>query len=95
VSRLWACLTLAVAVLAAAAVRAEEGRVQIRQGALLDDDRPAAARDQQPAAYGWADALVAERRAQGKAWWLDVGFSAYPPQGHVDGPGAKRQPEAR
>ncbi|WP_454760263.1 carboxylesterase/lipase family protein [Caulobacter segnis] len=65
------------------------------RGYLDIDDRPVAARDLQPAAYGWADALVAERRAQGKAWRLDIGFSAFPPQGHVDGPDAKRQPETR
>ncbi|WP_454716538.1 carboxylesterase/lipase family protein [Caulobacter segnis] len=65
------------------------------RGYLDIDDRPVAARDLQPAAYGWADALVAERRVQGQAWRLDIGFSAFPPQGHVDGPDAKRQPETR
>lgn len=65
------------------------------RGYLDIDDRPVAARDLQPAAYGWADALVAERRAKGQAWRLDIGFSAFPPQGHVDDPDAKRQPETR
>jgi para-nitrobenzyl esterase len=59
------------------------------RGYLDIDDRPVAARDLQPAAYGWADALVAERRARGKAWRLDIGFSAFP---SVDAPDVKRQP---
>ncbi len=65
------------------------------RGYLDIDARPAAARDLQPAAHGWADALVAERRAKGQAWRLDIGFSAFPPQGHVDGLDTKRQPEAQ
>lgn len=65
------------------------------RGYLDIDGKPVAARDLQPDAYDWADALVAERRAKGQAWRLDIGFSAYPPQGHVDGLDTKRQPEAR
>jgi para-nitrobenzyl esterase len=70
-------------------------RFTARERDYLDiDARPVAARDLQPAAFGWADALVAERRARGRAWRLDIGFSAFPAPA-VDAPDAKRQPEAR
>ena len=42
------------------------------------DERPVARRGLQPAAFAWADALVAERRREGRGWRLDIGFSAYP-----------------
>jgi len=62
------------------------------RGYLDIDARPVAARDLQPGAYGWAEALVAERRARGKAWRLDIGFSAFP---SVDAQDAKRQPRTQ
>ena len=65
-----------------------------KRGYLDIDARPAARRDLHPAAFGLAQALVAERRARGKAWRMDIGFSAFPASG-VDAPDAKRQPEAR
>ena len=64
------------------------------RGYLDIDERPAARRDLHPAAFGWAQALVAERRARGRAWRMDIGFSAFPASG-VDASGAKRQPVAR
>ncbi len=66
------------------------------RGYLDIDDRPVARQDLQPAAFGWAEALVAERRAQGKPWRVDIGFSAYPPppSSGVDAPDAKRQPRS-
>jgi para-nitrobenzyl esterase len=42
------------------------------------DDRPAARRDLLPAAFAWADALVADRLRQGRGWRFDIGFSAFP-----------------
>ncbi|UAL09261.1 carboxylesterase/lipase family protein [Caulobacter segnis] len=72
-------------------------RFTARERGYLDiDRRPLAARDLHPAAFDWADALVAERRARGRAWRLDIGFSAFPAppaDGRVDAQDAKRQPE--
>jgi para-nitrobenzyl esterase len=76
-------------------------RFTARNHAYLDlDDRPAAKRDLTPAAFAWADALVARRRLQGQGWRLDIGFSAFPAPaagqpGSVDAAAPKRQPEAR
>ena len=64
------------------------------RGYLDIDQRPTAQRDLQPAAFSWAQGLVAERRAQGKPWRLDIGFSAFPAVS-VDAPDTNRQPEAR
>lgn len=41
-------------------------------------ERAVAARDLNPAAFGWADALVASRWKQGRGWRYDIGFSAFP-----------------
>ena len=66
-------------------------RYTARDRAYLDiDDRPSARRDLQPAAFACADALVADRRQQGRGWRLDIGFSAF----SVDAPGAGGQPTA-
>jgi para-nitrobenzyl esterase len=67
------------------------------RGYLDIDAHPAAHRDLQPAAFDWADALVAQRRAEGRSWRLDIGFSSFPPltQGRVDEPKAKPVPESR
>ncbi|MEG3152277.1 carboxylesterase family protein [Sphingomonas sp. ZT3P38] len=76
-------------------------RYTARQPAYLDiDDRPSAGRRLQPAAFAWADALVAGRLRQGRGWRYDIGFSAFPVQiaatgGGVDAPAAPRQPESR
>ena len=65
-------------------------RFTARERGYLDiDDRPAAARDLRPAAFAFADALVSERRKEGRGWRLDIGFSAF----SVDAPAAGRQPE--
>jgi para-nitrobenzyl esterase len=71
------------------------------QRSYLDlDDRPSPERDLLPAAFAFADELVAGRRQQGHSWRLDIGFSAYPPPpatgqaGSVDEPVAGRQPRA-
>lgn len=64
------------------------------RGYLDIDQRPSAQRDLQPAAFDWAQGLVAERRAQGKPWRLDIGFSAFPAV-TVDASDPNRQPEAR
>ena len=64
------------------------------RGYLDIDQRPMAKRDLQTAAFSWAQGLVAERRAQGKPWRLDIGFSAFPAV-TVDAPDMNRQPEAR
>ncbi|MEO9132713.1 MAG: carboxylesterase family protein [Sphingomonas sp.] len=70
-------------------------RFTARNHAWLDlDDRPSAKRDLTPAAFAWADALVARRRLQGQGWRLDIGFSAGK-DGSVDAPAAKRQPKTR
>jgi para-nitrobenzyl esterase len=61
------------------------------RGYLDLDDRPSAARDLQPGAFAFADALVAGRRQQGHGWRLDIGFSAF----SVDAPVADRQPAAK
>jgi para-nitrobenzyl esterase len=54
-------------------------RFTVAQHAYLDiDERPAVAYDLQPSAFAFADALVAERRQQGRGWRLDIGFSAFP-----------------
>jgi para-nitrobenzyl esterase len=59
------------------------------QRSYLDvGERPSAARDLLPAAFAFADTLVAERRQQGRSWRLDIGFSAF----SVDAPDAGRQP---
>jgi para-nitrobenzyl esterase len=61
------------------------------RGYLDIDDHPSAARDLQPGAFAFADALVAGRRQQGRGWRLDIGFSAF----GVDAPVAGRQPAAQ
>jgi para-nitrobenzyl esterase len=66
------------------------------RGYLDIDDRPAAARDLHPAAFAFADALIAKRREQGQGWRLDIGFAAFPSpsnQGsNIDEPVRGRQP---
>ncbi|WP_044561135.1 carboxylesterase/lipase family protein [Azospirillum sp. B4] len=53
-------------------------RYDVGQGGYLDiDDQPTAQRALQPAAFTLADTLVAKRRQQGRAWRLDIGFSAF------------------
>jgi para-nitrobenzyl esterase len=64
------------------------------------DDRPVAKRGLKPAAFAWADALVARRRLQGQGWRLDIGFSAFPPPAvsggdGVDAPVPGRHAEAQ
>ncbi|MEP7244671.1 MAG: carboxylesterase family protein [Gammaproteobacteria bacterium] len=61
------------------------------RGYLDIEERPAAARDLKPAAFAFADALVASRRAEGRGWRLDIGFSAF----SVDAPVPGLQPAAR
>jgi len=51
-----------------------------RPGYLDIGDQPVARLGIQPAAYGWADALVAERLRQGREWRYNIGFSAFPAQ---------------
>jgi para-nitrobenzyl esterase len=64
-------------------------RFTAREHGYLDiDARPAAARDLHPAAFAFADALVAGRRQARRSWRLDIGFSAF----SVDAPVAGRQP---
>lgn len=76
-------------------------RYTARRPFYLDiDDRPSAGRRLQPAAFAWADALVARRLREGRGWRYDIGFSAFPAQaanrgGGVDAPAAPRQPESR
>ncbi|WP_218000363.1 carboxylesterase/lipase family protein [Sphingomonas soli] len=48
------------------------------RGYLDIGERPLAARDLHPAAFAWADALVASRWRQGRGWRFDIGFSAFP-----------------
>jgi para-nitrobenzyl esterase len=68
-------------------------RFTAQQRGYLDiDDRPSAESDLRPAAFAFADALVAGRRQQGHGWRLDIGFSAFP---SVDAPAAGRQPTGR
>ncbi len=63
-----------------------------RDHAYLDiGERPVAARDLQPAAFAFADALVAGRRAAGEPWRFNIGFAAFT----VDAPAAGRQPAAQ
>jgi para-nitrobenzyl esterase len=61
------------------------------RGYLDIDERPAAARDLHPGPFAFADALVAERRQQGRGWRLDIGFAAF----SVDAPAVGRQPAAQ
>jgi para-nitrobenzyl esterase len=61
------------------------------RGYLDIDEQPTAARDLQPAAFAFADALIADRRQHGRGWRLDIGFSAF----SVDAPVAGRQPAAQ
>jgi para-nitrobenzyl esterase len=72
-------------------------RFNARQRGYLDiGDLPTAQRDLQPAAFAWADALVAKRRQQGRGWRLDIGFSAFPARtGNVDAPASERHAGAR
>jgi len=58
------------------------------RGYLDIDVRPSAARDLHPAAFAFADKLIATRRQQGRSWRLDIGFAAF----GVDAPAAGRQP---
>jgi len=73
-------------------------RYTSHDAAYLDiADRPSADHGLQPAAFAWADALVAGRMRLGRGWRYDIGFSAFPPpgQGHgggVDAQAAGRQP---
>jgi para-nitrobenzyl esterase len=53
-------------------------RYTARTRSYLDiDDRPVARHGLHPAAFAWADALVADRRRQRRGWRLDIGFSAF------------------
>jgi para-nitrobenzyl esterase len=61
------------------------------RGYLDIDATPTAARDLQPGAFAFADALVADRLQHGRGWRLDIGFSAF----SVDAPVAGRQPAAQ
>ena len=76
-------------------------RYTVDQHAYLDiDERPSAERDLRPAAFAWADALVAGRRRQGRGWRYDIGYSAFPSpaagqEGRVDAPAAKQLPGTR
>lgn len=58
-----------------------------QRGYLDFDDSPSVEHDLLPGAFAFADALVADRRRQGRGWRLDIGFSAY-----VDAPVVGRQP---
>jgi para-nitrobenzyl esterase len=50
-----------------------------RQHAYLDiGEQPAARVDLEPAAFAFADALVAARLRQRRGWRLDIGFSSFP-----------------
>ena len=54
-------------------------RYTARSRGYLDiGERPVAARDLHSAAFAWADALVSERRRQGRGWRFDIGFQAFP-----------------
>jgi para-nitrobenzyl esterase len=65
-------------------------RYTVATRAYLDiDDKPYARQDLQPAAFAWADALVAERWKAGRGWRFDIGFAAFPAP--VDVPAAGRQ----
>ena len=63
-----------------------------QRGYLDIDAAPVAGRDLHPAAFAWADKLVARRREQGQGWRLDIGFSAFP---SPPAPAAKSTPEAK
>jgi para-nitrobenzyl esterase len=53
-------------------------RYTAEQHGYLDiDEIPTASRDLEPAAFAFADALVADRRRHGRGWRLDIGFSAF------------------
>jgi para-nitrobenzyl esterase len=75
-------------------------RFTAQQRGYLDiDDHPSAGLDLHPAAFAFADTLVAGRRQQGRGWRLDIGFSAAsvpaagaPAGGSVDVPVTGRQP---
>jgi len=69
-------------------------RYTAEQRSYLDiDDRPVDAKDLKAAAFAFDDELVSTRRQQGRAWRLDIGFSAFPPRKTgVDEPAAGRQP---
>jgi para-nitrobenzyl esterase len=55
-------------------------RFTLQERGYLDiNDGPAAGHDLQPAAFAFADALVADRREHGRGWRLDIGFSAFSP----------------
>jgi para-nitrobenzyl esterase len=67
-------------------------RFTAEERAYLDiDERPSPARNLHPAAFAFADSLVADRLQQGRGWRLDIGFSAF----SVDAPPAGRQPAAQ
>jgi len=67
-------------------------RFTTQHRAYLDiDDHPSAGEGLEPAAFAWAEALVAGRRQQGRGWRLDIGFSA---GDGVDAPVAGGQPRA-
>jgi para-nitrobenzyl esterase len=59
-----------------------------KRGYLDIDDRPYAKQDLLPAAFSFADELVADRLKQGRGWRLDIGYSAF----SVDAPVVGRQP---
>jgi len=69
-------------------------RYTAEQRNYLDiDELPAASRDLKAAAFAFDDSLVATRRQEGRAWRLDIGFSAFPPRKTgVDEAAAGRQP---
>ncbi|WNO53755.1 carboxylesterase/lipase family protein [Stakelama saccharophila] len=54
-------------------------RFTLRQHGYLDiGEKLSPASDLKPAAFAWADGLVARRREAGRGWRLNIGFSAYP-----------------
>lgn len=56
-------------------------------------DAPVARSDVQPAAFAWADSLVAERWKAGRGWRFDIGFNAFPAPARVDAPTHGGQPK--
>ncbi len=56
-------------------------------------DTPVAKTDLQPAAFAWADGLVADRWKAGRSWRFDIGFNAFPVPVKVDAPTAGGQPK--